>query len=202
MNFLFAVDHARNDESAVKGLTFTGEIISDSDISAVDFDSVTFRRCRFVQCNFSGACFADCSFDGCDISSCNLSDSFWKNCTLTDCKADGAGFVHVIMRHTHITRTPCRYANFTRSVWEDSTFAGCDFRECALNEMKIRRCTFDSIDFTQADFFRTPLKSVDLSHCEIDGILVSDTRNELQGLKISAAQAPYIAAMLGVKIIS
>ena len=74
-------------------------------------------------------------------------------------------------------------------------------RECSLSHAKIRQCTFRRDDFSQTDFFKTPLKGVDLSDCIIDGILTSEARTELAGLKISAAQAVYIASMLGVKIV-
>ena len=51
------------------------------------------------------------------------------------------------------------------------------------------------------DFFKTPLKGIDLSACEIGGIMVSDTYKELQGVKISPLQAVDIVHLLGVKII-
>lgn len=44
------------------------------------------------------------------------------------------------------------------------------------------------------------LRGMDLSTCEISGIMVSDHFQELKGVKIDPLQAVDIARMLGVQI--
>ena len=70
-----------------------------------------------------------------------------------------------------------------------------------LSELKLKKLKFAYCDLTRADFFRTPLKGMDLSTCTISGIALSDDRHEITGAKISAAQAIDVALMLGVKIV-
>ena len=57
------------------------------------------------------------------------------------------------------------------------------------------------MNFTSADFFKTPLKGVDFSNCNIDSIMVSDKYTELYGAKINMFQAVEIAKLLGVKVV-
>ena len=45
------------------------------------------------------------------------------------------------------------------------------------------------------------LRGMNLSTCQIDGIVVSETLAELKGVKIAAYQAVQIAQMLGIKIV-
>ena len=56
-------------------------------------------------------------------------------------------------------------------------------------------------DLAGTDFFRTPLKGMDLSECVIDGIMVSDQFTELAGVKVSLLQAAELARLMGVKIV-
>ena len=56
-------------------------------------------------------------------------------------------------------------------------------------------------DLRYTDFFKTPLKGVDLSKCDIEGMSVSDSLKELKGLKISPLQSVEIAKMTGVEFI-
>ena len=70
-----------------------------------------------------------------------------------------------------------------------------------MSEVKYKGIKLNQVNFTHVDFFKTPLKGVDLSDCTIDGILVSDTYAELRGAKINMFQAAELARLLGVQIV-
>jgi len=70
-----------------------------------------------------------------------------------------------------------------------------------MSEVKFKKTVFSSTDLTGTDFFRTPLKGMDLSECAIDGIMVSDQFTELSGVKVSLLQAAELARLMGVKIV-
>ena len=83
-------------------------------------------------------------------------------------------------------------------------FDGCRlenalFREAAFPEVKLKKTRLHGLDLTRGDFFHTPLKGMDLSDCELAGLMVSETFSELKGAKVSYGQAVDIAALLGVK---
>ena len=200
MNLESMLTEALNDEMLIKNAAFSSETLIDFDAERLDFDHVSFERCRFVNCFFSHASFLHCTFQSCDFSNCHFDDSFWRESEISGCKANGAVFEHTTLRMLTISNTPCRYINLSRSLLDRCQFSSCDFRESAFSEVQIQKSQFDNVDFCQSDFFKTSLKGVDLTTCKIEGILVSDHFQELRGLEISAEQAPYIAAFLGVKI--
>lgn len=76
----------------------------------------------------------------------------------------------------------------------------CKFREAFLSEVKFRLTLFKETDFYRADFFKTPLKGMDMSDCILDGILVSETFRELRGMKGGIEQALSLAGLLGMEI--
>lgn len=74
-------------------------------------------------------------------------------------------------------------------------------REAVLSDVKFRRARFRGTDLTAAEFFKSPLKGIDLSDCIIDGISLSDTLYELRGAKVTAAQAVELAKLLGLTVV-
>ena len=94
-----------------------------------------------------------------------------------------------------------RYANFSDGSWERCTVRDSALREAALSALKLQRVTLSGVDLTGVDFFKTALKGVDLSDCDIGGILVSENCAELRGAEISAAQSVELARILGVRIV-
>ena len=93
------------------------------------------------------------------------------------------------------------YADFSRSSWESCTIDGCRFREAFCSEAKLKKMKLKEVDFSRADFFKTPLKGLDFSACVIDGIQLSEHLNELRGMKIGAEQALALVRLLGVETV-
>lgn len=54
--------------------------------------------------------------------------------------------------------------------------------------------------FRKASFFKTSLKDIDFATCDIEEIIVSDTMEELKGVKVNLAQAVSLAKRLGIII--
>ena len=70
-----------------------------------------------------------------------------------------------------------------------------------MSEVKFKKTVFPPRTWPARNFFRTPLKGMDLSECVIDGIMVSDQFTELAGVKVSLLQAAELARLMGVKIV-
>jgi hypothetical protein len=45
------------------------------------------------------------------------------------------------------------------------------------------------------------LKGMDLSGCTIDGIILSDTLDELRGASINVFQCAMVAGLIGIKVV-
>ena len=53
----------------------------------------------------------------------------------------------------------------------------------------------------RSEFFRTPLKGIDLSSCNIEQLLVSSEKTELKGVIVNTAQAVEFAKLLGIRVV-
>lgn len=93
------------------------------------------------------------------------------------------------------------YSNFSQSRWEDCIIKDSSLKGMRLSESVLKKLALHGNDMTGADFFKTPLRNIDLSDCILNGFSVSDTLYELRGAKISPEQAIILASMLGVKIV-
>lgn len=133
--------------------------------------------------------------------SCDFSDGFFRNCRICDCKAEGNSFHACHIRDSFFLNCNMRYSGFTKNVWERVKLESSNFCETALSEIKLKSPSFSEVNFAHADFFKTPLKGIDLSKCIIDGISVSDTLYELKGARISTEQAVTVAGILGIKVV-
>ena len=183
-------ENARNDDGYIDNRNFEDETADGLDISGCDFENVLFRRCKFSHCNF----------DGCDFANCNFENSYWKKAGISDSKGDGGNFSGSRFKECVWKDSSFCYANFSRAVFEGTHVRRCKFREAFLSEVKFRLTLFKETDFYRADFFKTPLKGMDMSDCILDGILVSETFRELRGMKGGIEQALSLAGLLGMEI--
>lgn len=185
-------------EGIVSQLRFEGERVEAARLYGGEFQSVEFIDCVFAGCNLANTDFYQCTFTDCDFSGCNLSDSYWKNCTLTGCKGNRANFAGARFRETRILNGSFCFTGFSKAVFEGCLLEHTLLKEAALPEVKLKKTRFRKLDLTRADFYHTPLKGMDLSDCDIPGLMVSETFAELKGAKVSYGQAMDLAALLGV----
>jgi uncharacterized protein YjbI with pentapeptide repeats len=141
-------------------------------------------------------------FENCNFANCTFTESYWKGSKILTCKGDGSNFSKSHMKETSLADGSFRYADFSGSVLENCAISDCNFTEAFLSEIRLKKPTLKAVNFTGADFFKALLEGIDLSDCIIDGITVSDTRNELRGAIVNAGQAIELAArILGIKIV-
>ena len=91
--------------------------------------------------------------------------------------------------------------NFINSLWEAAKITKCELPEACLAEAKFRSVLFSNTNLKRVDFFKTVLNGINLSSCDIEGLMVSDTYYELKGLKVNAMQAVDLSLLLGIKVV-
>ena len=64
----------------------------------------------------------------------------------------------------------------------------------------MKKIKLNNVNFSNADFFKTPLRGIDFSNCVIENIRVSDNYSELRGMQLSITQTMDIALIIGIKI--
>lgn len=195
------IDQARQQDEDIKHIHFENQTMLNADISNVVWEAVQFIKCRFERCDFSNANFYGVSFINCDFSNCIFLDSYWKKTKITNCKGNGSDFSQSHFRECVLSNTSLCYANFSKSAWVGCVIEGCTLKEAFLTEAKLKSFTLKDTVLTCTDFFKTPLKGIDLSDCSIGGIRVSDTFKELRGVKITPVQAMDIIELFGVELV-
>jgi len=196
-----ALIEARENEGYIGNCDFSGETLSALDLSYLEFESVNFSNCRFMECDFSHTTFKQTTFTSCDLSSCKFIGGYWQRVELQLSKAEGADFSTCGFRWTHLEKDLLPYTCWAETFWENCAINDCTMREAFLSEVKFKKTTLSNTDLTRAEFFRTPLKDMDLSSCVIDGITVSDTHAELRGVQVNPLQAVELVRLLGVKVV-
>lgn len=192
---------AENEENELRDITYHNEALLKPSCTGLEFNRITFVKCKLSGCDFTGCSFYNCMFESCDLSNCNFSRAYFKDCTLKNCKADGGKYHETVFKKLVLSDCALRYANFAESRWEQSRAVRCSFADACLSHVLLIKTAFSESGFTGADFFRTPLKGVDLSDCQIDGITVSESLQELRGVKINTVQAVDFARLLGAEIL-
>lgn len=192
---------ARTEERDLEDLEVAGESLAGLDLSRLEYDRVIFRKCRFERCDFSRAVFYQSAFEGGDFSNCGFLDTVWTKSRICGCKGDGGKFIGSRWRDCLLTDSAFRYGNFSKSQWSRTRLEGCDLSQAALAEARVAGLEPRRTSFQGADFFRTPLKGVDLSDCHIQGITVSESLQELRGMRINPGQAVDLVPLLGVELL-
>lgn len=194
------LSRAREEDDTISGMCMTDAEIVGYHLAGLEFTDVTWQNCRFTNCDFTGASFYRTTFQNCAMDLCLFPNSFWKDTIVTGSRGEGCNFHASIWKGCTLEEDFLRYANFSHSTWSKCLLHRCNLQEACLAEMRLSKVTLETVDFTAAEVFRTPLKGVDLSGCTIDKIVASQDCAELRGATIAPAQALELARILGIQI--
>ncbi len=173
-------------------------------IEEFDFNSeeVEFEKCIFKDCKINGsfekAVFHDVIFDGCDFSNCLFREGSFIRVEIKNSKFVGCDFTDSRIYHFSSNDTIYKYANFSHTNLEEVIFENCNLSNSSFSECKIKHIYFENSELTQAQLFRTKLKSIDLSTCDINGIITSI--EDIEGAIVNNFQAIELSKLMGIII--
>ena len=106
-------------------------------------------------------------------------------------------------RFTGISFDDCQlgYADISDANVKQLVARATSFAESTWYATKLSRVTLGRCDLTRAEFIRTPLAGIDVSSCDIAGIVVSSDHRELRECLIAPEQAADIVGLLGVRFV-
>ena len=78
----------------------------------------------------------------------------------------------------------------------------CDCMRSVLSDCRIKNILWKNCRLEGANFFKTWLRGMDFTTCQLEGITVSDTFEELRGARVTNLQALELSRLLGIEIIS
>lgn len=172
----------------------------EGDFQRITFTKVHFKKCKFEYSSFARCTFEDVIFEDCEFLNCDFSNSSFDIVEFITTSCRSGDFSESYLHCTLFNECDMGYSNFTKcqidglktskSIFNNTFFAECNLAEIYADETK----------FLNAEFFRTSLKGIDFTTCIIDGIIVSENKNELVGIIVNSVQAIDIAVMFGVVI--
>lgn len=192
-------------EAAKEGLDVAGihvknAVLTEGFFSGSCFYQVIFENCRLLNCTFSKTRFIDVRFQGCDCSNTDFSEGYFHRCTVKSSKWLGANFYRSSWQQVTWQDCNFQFANFSQNHLLQLAAYGSDFSESYLTECKLKQIELVESRFLKTNFFKTSLKNIDFSQCQMEGIIISDTAEELRGATINPVQAVDLVKLFGVVV--
>lgn len=195
------ISEAKADDADVTGGYFKDAALIGIDLSGVCFKGVTFENCRFTGCKAPKSGFIDVIFKACDLSNGDFTDGYFKRCAFYSCKLMGTNLQNGGFQHVTLENCNGKYAVLDKSNWTLSRLSDSDFGDANISECKFKDVELAQVKLTKAVLWRTPLKNMNLTTCELGGITLSDDSAELRGATVNAMQAVELARLLGVTVV-
>ena len=194
------MEAAREEEGEIFRRSFNGIFLSRIDGSHISFQQTAFQNCRFLNCCFDRASFTDVRFINCDFSNSSMNDVSLQSCAFVNCKALGTDFYGSSIRHVSMENCNFRDAGMDAVRMSYVKAYHTDFTEASLSKCNITNVDWKDDCFKNASFFKTWLKDIDLTECDITGIVISDAKDELRETVVNLEQAIALAKRLGIVI--
>lgn len=196
-----ALERLLAEGDALVGMTAFSDLeLSDLATDGASFEQVVFRRCAFDGVDFSNSALTDVRFESCRFTGCKMERSWLNRCDLESCSAPGMSYRKSRLTSVSFLDSQLRYADFSESSITKMAARGTSFAESAWHDVKLKQVELDGCALTRSEVLRTPLSGIDLSTCDISGMVVSQTFRELRGCIVSPEQAMQLAGLLGVRI--
>lgn len=188
------------EEIDVVNVCLHGGDMADEDFSRLSFEAVRFDHCRFVDTSFARCSFDQVQFDHCVFENCNFSDGWFRRCAMVSTQCRASRFND--SRLTDVTLQDCsfRYANFSAAHLDRCGLRQTDFSDAFFASCVMKHVYPSGSKFSGTEFFQTPLRDVDFSNSELEGICVSTERSDLAGVIVNREQAADLAKLMGIVI--
>jgi len=192
------IAQAIDEGSDIELMRFYGEALPAFEGEALEFRSCIFERCSFNLEDAERLVFVDCVFDRCDTSSMNFYRSTFQRVEFFNCRMTGVQFSNGTIFNALFQDCQMDFANFSEIKAQHLLFQRCAIKESMFYKVNWMDWSWQDCNLTRAEFPHTLLKGMDVSACEIDG-MITDLPN-LRGLKVTAAQALALSGLLGLVI--
>lgn len=179
--------------------------IKDIDISGfsaheLSFRGVIFENCKLLDCDWEKASFIDVIFKNCDLSNSNFHDAYFNTCELIGGKAVGLNLQNASLQHVLISDCNFDYAYFDNSKFNSVIFKLSDLSNVSFTEVRFQNVELDEVKLHNTCFFKTSLRDIDFTSCQMSKIGLSNDFRELRGAVVNLYQAADLAKLLGVVV--
>ncbi len=195
---LYLLECAREEE-CVRELSFSGAAAAEQSFPLLQAAQCVFTNCSFQGCSFMQGSFTDVVFKSCDLSNCDFSDSFFNRCRFESCKGLGAKFAGSTVKNLLVSGCAMDFANFDSCRLERVRVSDSRMKSAVFSQCRVKEVAWDRAGLW-GQLFKTPLRGMDFTTCEIGGLVLSDGCEELRGAVVDLYQAAELAKRLGLVI--
>ena len=146
-----------------------------------------------------GIAARDIRLQTCDLRNAALIDGRFTRIETAECAMLGIDVSGAVCRDVVADRCQLRLARAFGTSFERCWFEGCDLREADFEEVVLDRVVFRDCDLRGARFGGVSLGAVDVRGSRVEELVVDPSR--MRGLVIDAVQAPYLASVLGLRVL-
>ena len=199
-DLLSLLEEHQESEEDIYHLHIKDAVLEDRSFSGLEFNGVIFENCTFTKVAFKNATFDNVLFKACNFTKCDFSDSWFTCCEFIAVKNIGADLRNSKLFDVRIEDSHFRYSNFSASGLNTCAILNSDMSDTFFAECLFKSVVLDASKFIRTDFFKTPLKSLDFSTCDLQAICISDDHKELKGAIVNSFQATDLSKFLGISI--
>lgn len=137
------------DDAVLKGVLFSGTLLSAVSVEVLEMEASRFVSARLNGTSFRQCVISDTEFDSVDLANARAQDTSLLKCRVTTSRLTGSHW-----RSGHLT---------------DVVFDGCRGDLAQFRQSKIRRVRFEETNLQQADFQGAELAHVVFEGCNLSG---------------------------------
>lgn len=194
------VEKAWQEDGDIQFRLIKGVSLSEEDFSRLSFQHVVFENCHLTDCIFCKASFTDVVFRSCELSNSDFTDGYFNRCEFNNTKGVGTKLVDTSITNMALLDCNFRYAELGGASVDRLLVQKSDLSDSLFNECSFKQVEFKDSTFNRASFFKTVLRGIDFTQCEINGITVSDSFWELKGAIVNEFQAVELSRLLGIVV--
>ena len=196
-NLYLLIEQYKRDGISIENKSFNKIEEIDLNCEEIEFEKCVFKNCKIVG-NLERASFHDIIFENCDFSNCIFKEGSFIRVEIKNCKMVGCDFSDSRIYHFTCNESNFEYANFSNTNFEGVLFENCDLSSVAFSECKFKNVYFEKSKLIYTQFFGTKLNNVDVTSCEMYGIVTK--MEDIKGFIVNNFQAIELSKLMGIVI--
>lgn len=147
----------------IENQTFKNIQFSEKPFSKGEYDTCVFLNCDFSNTNLSNIDFIECEFVNCNLSNIQLKNTGLKEVVFDACKMIGVNFevCNPFLLNLRFTGCQLDFSSFYRLKLNGTNFGNCSFEEVDFTEADLTKAVFEVCDFKKAVFEKTNVQQAD-----------------------------------------
>jgi uncharacterized protein YjbI with pentapeptide repeats len=103
-----------------------------------------------------------------------------------------------VFKQTKLSTSSFSYGLFSEASFDSCEIIDCDLSGALMSRSELKRTILKDDKLVTAELFMTNMRGIDLSKCDISGIVLSRELSELRGVTVNFEQAADLAKLLGL----